>query len=292
MHTMMRANILSKKRVASIFIGLSLSFASQACQTTTPSKMLHPSQANIEEKLLQSQLVLVQNALDNGQPEKSHGILRESLQKFPDNAQLHNFMGLTQLALKNPKRAIIHFERSLEISPDVGVGLNLSSAYIDVGDYKKALIKLKSLVKEARIKSYPYQERIHHNIGYTLLKLRKNRDSEKWFKKALEENPTFFPTHLELGRLYLSQGRDQDALVALKRSHDYCLPCWEPIELLTEYYRDRKQYQEATSLLVSYLKTTEITEISKNLGHKLLQEIHTRQSSLAQKPLLKNTSQR
>lgn len=292
MHTMIRAIILSKKRVASIFAGLSLSFASLACQTTTAQNRTAPSQADIEKKLLQSQLVLVQNSLDNGQPEKSHGILREALQKFPENPDLHNFMGLTQLALKNSSRAIVHFEKSYQLSPEVGVALNLSSAYIDSGDYKKALIKLKSLVKEAQSKSYPYQERIYHNIGYTLIKLRKNKEAEKWFKMALEENPTFFPTHLELGRLYLAQKRDEEAMNSLKRSHDYCLPCWEPVELLVGFYKGQKNYKEATTLLVSYLRTAEISEESKNLGQKLLLDIHTRQPSLVQKPVNRNATHR
>lgn len=284
-NTKFRNFLLVKKSALTLSAGLSLSFACLACQTTSPKKQEIASKSEIEKKMLESQLALVQSSLDSGQPEKSHGLLREALQKFPDNPQLNNYMGLTQLALKNPKRAVIHFEKSYRTMPEIGVGLNLSSALIDNGDYKNALIKLHTLVKESKQKNYPFQERIYHNIGYTLVKLKKYRNAEKWLKLALEENPTFFPTHLELARLYLRQSRLEEAVISLKRSHDYCLPCWEPIELLTKLYLGKKQYKEANILLVSYLKTPDIAEGSKVLGHQLLQEVLTAQSVVAKTPL-------
>jgi len=282
-NTTMRAIILVKKRTLALFAGLSLSFGGLACQTTSPKKEDLTSRPELEKKLLESQMALVQNAVDSGHPEKAHALLRESLQKFPENPQLHNLMGLTQLALKNSKRALFHFEKSYQILPEIASGLNLSSALIDQGDYKRALIQLKTLIAEAKTKQYSYQERIYHNVGFTLLKLNKMRAAEKWFKMALEENPTFFPSHLELARIYLSQNRMAEANISLKRSHDYCLPCWEPIELLVGLYKTTHRYRDAHVLLVSYLKTPDLPEVSKNLGHKFLQEILSAEPTLSAK---------
>jgi Tfp pilus assembly protein PilF len=256
--------------------GVSLAFATLACQTTSQK---NETPHSLEKKILDSQLTLVQNSLDQGQPEKAHGILREALVKYPQDPVLHNFMGLAQLALQNPRRATEHFDKSFKLNPQVGTGLNYSSALIALGDYKQAIIRLKDLIKQAQSESYQYKERIYHNIGYALVKAHKNKNAMSWFQKAIEENPTYFPAHLELGRLYESMNQTVQAVQSLRRAHDYCLVCWEPVEQLVEVYVSQGQLVEANKLLVSYLKLDEVPETQRELARQSLrQAVGTRAS--------------
>ncbi len=249
--------------------GVSLAFAALACQTTSQK---NETPTSLEKKLLDSQLTLVQNSLDQGQPEKAHGILREALVKHPQDPRLHNFMGLAQLALQNPRRATEHFDKSFRLNPQVGTGLNYSSALIALGDYRNAMIRLKDLLKQAQSESYQYKERIYHNIGYALVKAQKNKNAVIWFQKAIEENPTYFPAHLELGRIYGSMNQTTQAVQSLLRAHDYCLVCWEPIEQLVKVYTSQGQSAEAHKLLVSYLKQDEVPENQRELARQSLRQ--------------------
>lgn len=261
--------------------GVSLAFAALACQTAS-QKNDPPN--NLEKNLLDSQLTLVQNSLDQGQPQRAYAILRDALARFPDNPMLHNFMGLTQLALQNPKRATEHFDQSFKLSPQVGVGLNYSSALIVLEDYKGAIIRLKDLLKQANSESYQFKERIYHNIGYALIKAKKNKEAIVFLKKSIEENPTFFPAHLELGRLYGKLNHLADASQSLRRAHDYCMMCWEPIEELVKIYVSQGLPAEAHKLLVSYLKQNDVPEPHRELARQSLRQSMETNSRLTQAP--------
>ncbi len=231
-----------------LFVILSLAFALQACQTTGTGKDGDAKEPSLVEK----QKMLVRTTLDEGKPEQALATLRPLVREYPNDAGLQNLMGLTQLALRNAPRAIKHFQAAYKVDHAVATGLNLSSAYIDTGDFEKSVKLLQALSKQADRDQYAYKERIFHNLGLAYAKQKRAALAEKWYLEAIEENPTFFPSHLELAKLYESTKRPAMAMKAYRRSMDYCLVCFEPVQALSTLYVKNNRFADARRVLMSF----------------------------------------
>jgi len=217
----------------------------------------------------------VRNALDAGKPEAALQSLRGMLRESPNDPSLNNLMGLTQLALKNGVRAVRHFQVAYKIDKQVATGLNLSSALIETGDYDRAVHLLNQLIKQAEKDDYAYKERILHNLGYCYLKQNRLAKAEQWYHQSLEENPTFFPSHLELARLYERSKRPAMALKAYRRSMDYCLVCFEPVQALATLYLKMGKPEDARRILVQFGKVEGVAPEDRSRAGELLTRITT-----------------
>jgi Tfp pilus assembly protein PilF len=241
----MTSNLWSAKK---LFVILSLSLAFAACQTPESK----PDEPSKEEQLAEKQKMLIRSTLDEGKPDQALANLRPLLRQYPNDAGLQNLMGLTQLALRNGARAVKHFTAAYKIDHSVATGLNLSSAYIEVGDHEKSVKLLMALTKQAERDNYPYKERIYHNIGLAYVQQKRMALAEKWYEQAIEENPTFFPSHLELAKLYERTKRPAMAMKAYRRSIDFCLVCFEPVQALSSLYVKNNRYADARRLLINF----------------------------------------
>ena len=160
---------------------LSLMLVLTACQTAS-----HTDSDSPESTIIDSQKAIARNALDTGKPEAALNSLRMLLQQYPDDAGLHNLMGLTQLSLKNHPRAIKEFQAAFKRDKQVATALNLSSALISAGEYQRAVRLLTQLMAQADSSNYAYKERLYHNLGYTYAKERNSAKAELWFQRAVE----------------------------------------------------------------------------------------------------------
>ncbi len=232
-----------------LYLSISLAVTSAACQTTPPVETSAKEQA-----VLDAQVAIVRNALDNGKPDAALQSLRGMLREHPNDSNLNTLMGLTQLSLKNPGRAVRHLQIAFRATKQVSTGLNLSSAYIEAGDHAKAIQLLGALLKQADRDRYPYKERIFHNLGYAHLRQAKPGQAEQAFKEAVEENPTFFPSHLELARLYEKTKRTALAMKTYRTAIDYCTVCFEPVKALASLYIQAGRNGEARGLALQFAK--------------------------------------
>lgn len=260
---------------------LSLTLAVTACQTAAPSQDPKAKQAEI----IESQKAIIRNALDTGKPDLALQSLRGLLREFPNDASLQNLMGLTQLSLKNGARAAKHFQIAYRLDKQVATGLNLSSALIEAGNHATAIKLLNALQKQAERDGYAYKERIHHNLGYVYLREKKFAKAEEWFKQALEENPTFFPSHFLLAQLYESAGKLALSTREFKRASDYCLTCLEPVEALARLYTKTGKPADAKLALAQYLKIEGVTPEDRVKAGELMQALPLASSSPTQKRL-------
>jgi Tfp pilus assembly protein PilF len=251
-------------------LSTSLTLGAFSCQTSGSG---HAEAEAHQKEVLESQKALVRNALDTGKPESALKSLRDLLELHPEDASLQNLMGLTQLTLTNYARAISHFQISYKLDPQLATGLNLSSALIESQQYPRAQKLLLTLLKQAPKVKYRYKERILHNLGYCALKQGDTKKAEEWYRLALEENPTFFPSHLELGRFYESSGRRDLAIKSYKAAADYCQTCFEPIEPLARLYIGSGQSSEAKRILSQYLKVEDLSENDRRQALTLLARI-------------------
>ena len=256
----------------------SLTLGAFSCQTSGEGKT---NAETHQKEVLESQKALVRNALDTGKPESALKSLRDLLDVYPEDASLQNLMGLTQLSLTNYARSIRHFQISYKMDPQLATGLNLSSALIEAKQYPRAQKLLIALLKQAPKVKYRFKERILHNLGYCAMLQGDTKKAEEWYRLALEENPTFFPSHLELGRFYETSGRSELAIQSYKYAADYCRTCFEPIEPLTRLYSATGRTSEAKRLLTQYLRVEDLLEVDRRNATELMARLSATKSPKA-----------
>lgn len=263
------------------YLLISLSLSVLACQTTADQK---PSETEKEEQILATQKEMVRNHLDSGAPEAALKLLRVLVREFPEDTDLLNLMGLTQLALHNAPKSVQFFRQAYKLDKQPATALNLSSAYIEVGSPEKAQALLAALLKnKAASKDYPYKERIYHNIGYSYVKLGNNKKAEQWFLAATEENPTFFPSHLELARLYEKMKRPAMAEKSYRRAIDFCRVCFEPVQALAGIQIKMGNSPEAQKTLVNFMKGEGVAAADRAQAEQMIRAAAT--ASLERRPV-------
>jgi Tfp pilus assembly protein PilF len=255
------------------YLAITLSLSVLACQTSGKNELSEEAKAS---QILDTQKQLARNHLDSGSPEAALSVLRPLVRQNPDDASLQTLMGLTQLGLHNPPRAIQNFRKAYKIDKQPGSALNLSSAYIESGSPEKALKLLAAILKNKKMStSYAYRERIFHNIAYSYVKLGENKKAESWLNQALEENPTFFPSHLELARLYEKTKRPAMALKAYRKAIDYCHVCFEPVESFANIHLKIGNPLEARNALIKFTRVEGIASSDRAKAEQLLKAAKT-----------------
>ena len=256
-----------------------------ACQTIEKDS---PAEKRKKE-ILDTQKSLVVSFINKGMPHLALKELRVLVRKNPKEPDLLNLMGLTQLSLNNPKVAIDYFKRSYKEKESIPVALNLSSAYINLRKYKKAVFLLKKTQKTKVYQDYSYPERINHNIALAYEKSNQNKLAIKYYKQALSYNPVYYLSLMRLGELYRRNGKVKTSMKYFYRAKTSCAVCYDPIRSLSYNYIALGSPKKAIPLVKNYLKVKEISPKNKYKGNKLLK--YTRKS-ISQKSRTKKSNSR
>ena len=204
-----------------------------------------------DKKMLASQRGIVVNYLNSGHPAQAHEELRKLLRENPDNITFLGLMGVTQLALNNPNKAVYYLDRGYRLGGNEALGLNLSSALIAGGQLVRAENLLRELLAS---KTYLKSERIYHNLGLVFQQRNDYRRAEHYYRLALAENPSYYLTLTKLGLLYKKQRRYQLAISHLKRATNFCRKCFEPIKYLSEAYLLNGNQRQALAVVNRFSK--------------------------------------
>ncbi|MEJ7758101.1 MAG: protein kinase [Gemmatimonadaceae bacterium] len=111
-----------------------------------------------------------------------------------------------------------HIRRAIELSPGDMWAIGRYSAYLAaVGRLQESLPLAE---RASALDRLSYVQAAH--LGSHYLWLRREREAETQFRKALELSPDLFLAHWGLGRVYLTQGRYREALTELEhKGSDY-----------------------------------------------------------------------
>lgn len=225
-----------------------------ACQTLDGDK---PSASSA----LETKKQIVLNSLDSGQATQALKEARALLAEYPGDPEVLNLHGLVQLALRNTGKAIESLEKARRISPDnLTYTLNLSSALIQAQQYAKASTLLKEAVASDAAKSYLYRERLYHNLGLISEMSGDSLRAERWYSKALEENPTNFMTLLKVARIYETTHRSRLALDKLETAKAACSRCPEPVEGIVRILIKENRIKDARNAVDGFEKNEALTE--------------------------------
>ena len=235
-----------------------------------------------KEKLVNTELMIIKNYLDKGEPRLAWEQLRQLDRKFPNHPDILNVTGLTHLTLKNHINALKSFKKAYKIYPKVTYALNLSSAYISIGKFKKARTLLVKIIKNKS--DYEYRERLWHNLALTYEKEKKYRSAIKFYKKANQINPNFILSMINLGKLYKIIKNDRLAENMFQKTISICKNCYEPVHELAVSFINKGKFTNAVSILERYIKMSKKSGKDFMSAQKLLNMAQTyvqRQKSLS-----------
>ena len=237
-----------------LLLTLSTIMSISGCQS------LDHDQSSVQDKL-ETRKQIVINSLDSGNAGQALKEVRPLLDEYPNNAEILNLNGLIQLAINNNNKAIEVMEKAHSLQPEnITFVLNLSSAYIQGHHYAKGTKILKETIASEAVKSYRYRERLFHNLGLIAELSGDSIRSERWYGRALEENPTNFLTLLRMARIYETTHRSRLALDQLETAKGACIRCVEPIEGMIRILLKQKKISTAKALLAGYEKNESLTD--------------------------------
>jgi Tfp pilus assembly protein PilF len=111
--------------------------------------------------------------------------------------------------------AIVHYRRSIELCPTAEAHTFLGWAYSNQGQYSEAIRECKIAIQVDPEFGNPYND-----IGAYLIELGRHDEAIPWLRKAMEAKryePRHYP-HMNLGRVYVKQGKVHEAVGELKRA--------------------------------------------------------------------------
>ena len=196
--------------------------------------------------------------------------LRGLIRKKPKEADLLNLMGLTQLSLNNSKVAVKYFNRSYKASPSISVALNLSSSYINLEKYSKAIKLLKTIKRSPMYENYKYPERINHNLGLAYEKKKKNDVALKYYKDALKYNPVYYLTLMRIAELYRRTGKVKTSMKYFYKAKSSCGICYDPVKAISHNYVAMGKGSKAIPIIQKFLKTKDLSPLNRKRASRLL----------------------
>ncbi len=221
-----------------------------------------------KDELLLAELRLVKLHLDQGDPSTAWSFLRPLTKIHADSSKVLNLAGITHLSLRNHKEALKYFEAAYKIDKDPAAALNISSTLIALGQYHKARELLIALLDKDS--GYPFKERILHNIGLSLHRQGKLKIAQKYYNRALVENPSYYLSAFQLARIYQKLRKKNLAIKQFKSAIALCKSCFEPVKVLASIYLKEGYQKQAEKVVQDYLKLKEISPIDEKSAHKLL----------------------
>ena len=237
-----------------------------ACQTIQKENHVEKR----EKEIFDTQKSLVVSFLNKGLPHLALKELRILVKKHPNEPDFLNLMGLTQLSLNNSEMAVKFFKRSYKAKESIPVALNLSSAYINMKLYNKAIKLLKNTQETELYSNYNYPERVNHNIALAYEKNRKTKLAIKYYKTALKFNPVYYLSLMRVADLYKRQGNIKVSMKYYYKAKTSCSVCYDPIKSISQNYIALGQAQKAVPIVKTFLKNKEVSPLNRSKGTKLL----------------------
>ena len=162
---------------------------------------------NLYMEILKQKIQDLLNLFKSKKFKEAEIIAKESIQKFPNNPFLYNFLGLTLSELKRHDEAIKIYKQGIKIDKKFSVFYNnLGIIY----QSKREYIKAKSFYEKAAKLEKNLPE-ANNNLGNLYRALNNDKKAIFFFKKALEINSNFYPSHFNIAILYKNMGKFKEA---------------------------------------------------------------------------------
>ena len=146
----------------------------------------------------------------SGKLEKALRIYKSVLKKHPRNADATHLLGVTYRQLGYPERAVEYIEKAIQFSPDKApFYANLARAQADLPEISPEDV-LRTAEKAIRLD--PGQVEAINLKAISLMKLGRQDEAERIFRKLLADYPGYREGHCNYGNLLQEKGRHDKAL--------------------------------------------------------------------------------
>jgi Tfp pilus assembly protein PilF len=175
------------------------------------------------EVSLSDQLQLAQSLMDAGRVGDSLAVVNEALKQNPQNASIHALKGkLTFQAGKYPE-AEASFRKALEIDAYMTDAHNyLGVTLAQLGRYGEAEAEYKRALEDA---AYPTPENVYLNLGILYATQKRDDEAVVALRRAVEINPRFYKGHFELAAVLDRQGNVEEAA----REYEVASPAYRSV---------------------------------------------------------------
>lgn len=154
--------------------------------------------------------------------------LLEANKLVKNDSRYLNNLGMAYFFKKRPQIAIKYVKKSIEIDPkNTQAKLNLASLYMDQNQYDLAKKNFEVVLEDL---TFQQQFRTYYNLGVLSLKQRNIRQALNFFKQSIAENENYCPAHFQMGKIYYTKAKFEEALNHFKgASKGTCFENPEPI---------------------------------------------------------------
>lgn len=242
--------------------------------------MTSPIQSNKESELITVQINIATNQLDLGQPEKALQTVRPLVANFPHDFRVLTIAGMIHLSLSNPDQALNFLRRAYDSEPSTAAGLNLSSALIATGQHSRARTVLYKILKNDE--NYQFRERIVHNIALAYHKERNFLAARKFYRQALETNPSYYMSLLGMAKIEKETGNRGPSKAFLLRAVKACPSCYESVHLLVTAHINDNETKAALTVLQNFTTNPDITPEDKESASHLQSYVATKDPAAAE----------
>jgi type IV pilus assembly protein PilF len=158
---------------------------------------------------------------DLGAAHIRQGDLRLALEKLqeaetlaPNNAEIHNELGLVYKGLEVYDLSMKHFKRALELNPDFSEAQNnLGTVYFLLKEWDQAIACFQKAASNLRYKT-PYFA--YENMGQAYYNKGEYQQAVESYKKSITSAPEYPGSRLKLAQLYIILERHDEAAEELK----------------------------------------------------------------------------
>ncbi len=163
--------------------------------------------------LYRAKLGLMRIKLETGRPGDALALGQDLVREKPGDPEVHNALGVANIALGRRAEAMAAFRKSAELDPgDAGALYNIASLYRDSGEFPLAV-----QAYEAVLRAAPAHVDALNNLAI-LSDMSGNEDKAiQLFKRALEVSPGFYQASYNLGGVYFRRKMYVEALSEYSR---------------------------------------------------------------------------
>lgn len=179
-----------------------------------------PKQAEIS---LSEQVQLAQSLMDAGRVGDSLAVMNETLRREPASAPLHAMMGKLTFQAGRYAEAEKSFRKALELDPYMTDAHNyLGATLTQLDRYTEAEAEYKTALEDA---AYPTPELVYLNLGILYATQKRDDEAIAALRRAVEINPRFYKGHFELAAVLDRQGNVNEAA----REYEVALPAYRTV---------------------------------------------------------------
>jgi superkiller protein 3 len=176
-------------------------------------------QAAVKEEKADTHYNLGVARLASGDVKQAIAEFGQAIGDAPDNSVYHNALGLAYLMDRRSDRAVASFQRAVQLDQNFSDAYNnLGSAFVQRADYDQAITAFRQALLNP---AYLSPEQAHLNLGNVYMVQGRTADGVVEFKRALDILPDFAEAHNRLGYAYLVQGQLELAIAELTLGFAY-----------------------------------------------------------------------